>query len=426
MEGGSPSPARGQGRPDLHRAGAGAPARAGPHAAPRTGVCPRVSTRTDAASARAPLSPPRPPLPPASPSGPSRSALSAGLAPPGLGRATRGPTPARLRCGVAGPAAETPGDPSGDWRAASGRPGRTDPAALQARLPWASSGPGHRDAAGSFVLEPRRGRRRRHSAWSPGKEGSRGDPGPVAPRGLTSPSSCTGRSSTERSRHPAARPGARPAVGVQGPGRGAAATAAPRAPQPPAPRPACSGSGSAAGPASALPGRPSSGAAAGRAPSPGGSRRAPPAHPARPPAHPGQSRGLRAGGAAAAAGAAHRRRRASEVCESAAGSRLSCGAAPARSPRPARSDPAPPRPAHAGRPAPRARTPSRPQRPSALGWAPRHRCLRRVPGVGQAGTPGEEGSARGTGRRVRKVASRAGGAGQQRVPGPDERGRGEA
>lgn len=65
-----------------------------------------------------------------------------------------------------------------------------------------------------------------------------------SPARLTSPSSCTGRWSTERSRRPAAVVAATAAVAAgadpaQGPGT--EATAAPRASGPPTPHPACSG-----------------------------------------------------------------------------------------------------------------------------------------------------------------------------------------
>lgn len=133
---------------------------------------------------------------------------------------------------------------------------------MQARLPRASSGPGTfcsstRAEAVETALGRRRDPQAPHSLPEGGERGEgRGLRAGVAPRGLTFPSSCTGRSSTARPRLLAAPRTAWPAAG-RGLGRGVVPTAAPRAPRPPAPRPACSGSLSAPATRARPPSRPS-------------------------------------------------------------------------------------------------------------------------------------------------------------------------
>lgn len=435
-EGGSPSPARAAkgvltftgrgGGLDQAQNSPGArcpPARLRPHRRGQRAVSARAPSPTTGAAAPSyrPVSPF--PLGPERRPGSSRPGArnSSPRAEPGKGqRADPRSPPVK---GRGGPGCGSLGTEWRPARSCAGRTGcQTEPTPPRCRraFPWASSGPGDRDAAGSFVLEPGAGEggdRTRPGERAPGPPSPRAL-GPrgrgvdaragLAPRGLTSPSSCTGRSSTARPRRPVARPAAAAAAAVQGPGRGASATAAPRAPQPPASRPACSGSGSAACPASAPneqtldPARPG-----GRAPSPGGQVAHPPRlQGGRPPIPAGV-------GAARAAGPVRTDPRPPppiEPLKSASPrsrSRLSWGAVPVPPLRP-RSGSAPAR----RNSAPCARAP-RPVRPAGRGGYPslrRGRGAERRGRVAQGwdrlGRRGEERAARGTGRRAREGRAR--------------------
>lgn len=394
------------------RAGTGRGAPGGASARPAH-RCPPAGLRTHRRGPRrgprrARLCPPEPPAPSRGPAGPSRSALSAGPAPPARGAQV-------LAAGRAGKGRRTDPRPCGVGAGRVGCGDGTDPAARRAHLPpgvLPAGAPGRR---GLFCSRPGGGGGGDGDGTQPGERAPESPPGPrprtvggpgsgahaaggrrtragVRGRGLTSPSSCTGRSSTARPRRPAVRPAAAAAATAaaagQGPGRGAAATAARRAPGPPAPRPACSrsrsGSGSAADPASApteqtlRPARPG-----GRA-----GLQVPASHVVRPPRPP---RGrppipAAAGAARAAAAAAVERRaprpaaaaRASEAGESAVRVPAQLGGGSA-----GRSAPGPPR-------APELR-------PESALRAPRPACP--AGGPGAARPRGQ--AARGTRRRVR-------------------------